>query len=63
MSLKFGSVSSVVASTPETVMDVLKTFDVDCCSRPYMTYPARITYNLNDLVFSPYNKYWRKYGR
>ncbi|KAJ4887907.1 Cytochrome P450 71B11 [Raphanus sativus] len=60
MSLKFGSVSTVVASTPETVMDVLKTFDADCCSRPYMTYPARITYNLNDLVFSPYNKYWRE---
>ncbi|CAH8392351.1 unnamed protein product [Eruca vesicaria subsp. sativa] len=60
MSLKFGSVSTVVASTPETVMDVLKTFDIDCCSRPYMTYPARITYNLNDLVFSPYNKYWRE---
>nr|QWK52213.1 cytochrome P450 71B12 [Isatis tinctoria] len=60
MSLKFGSVDTVVASTPETVKDVLKTFDVDCCSRPYLTYPARITYNLNDLVFSPYNKYWRE---
>ncbi|CAA7019718.1 unnamed protein product [Microthlaspi erraticum] len=60
MSLKFGSVSTVVASTPETVKDVLKTFDMDCCSRPYLTYPARITYNLNDLVFSPYNKYWRE---
>ncbi|KAF8093683.1 hypothetical protein N665_0380s0004 [Sinapis alba] len=60
MSLKFGSVSLVVASTPETVKDVLKTFDVDCCSRPYLTCPSRITYNQNDLVFSPYNKYWRE---
>lgn len=60
MSLKFGKVSVVVASTPEMVMDVLKTFDLDCCSRPYMTYPARITYNLNDLAFSPYSKYWRE---
>ncbi|CAA7021789.1 unnamed protein product [Microthlaspi erraticum] len=60
MSLKLGSVSAVVASTPETVKDVLKTFDAYCCSRPYLTYPARITYNLNDLVFSPYNKYWRE---
>ena len=60
MSLKFGSVYTVVASTPETVKDVLKTFDVDCCSRPYLTYPARITYNLKDLSFSPYDKYWRE---
>ncbi|KAG7551861.1 Cytochrome P450 [Arabidopsis thaliana x Arabidopsis arenosa] len=60
MSLKFGNVSAVVASTPETVKDVLKTFDADCCSRPYMTYPARVTYNLNDLAFSPYSKYWRE---
>ncbi|CAA7023244.1 unnamed protein product [Microthlaspi erraticum] len=60
MSLKFGNVSTVVASTPETVKEVLKTFDAECCSRPYMTYPARITYNLNDLAFSPYSKYWRE---
>ncbi|KAF8104387.1 hypothetical protein N665_0172s0021 [Sinapis alba] len=60
MSLKFGSVSTVVASSPETVKDVLKTFDVDCCSRPYMTYAARLSYNRNDLGFSPYSKYWRE---
>ncbi|KAG7603413.1 putative cytochrome P450 [Arabidopsis thaliana] len=60
MSLKFGNVSAVVASTPETVKDVLKTFDAECCSRPYMTYPARVTYNFNDLAFSPYSKYWRE---
>jgi len=60
MSLKFGSVSTVVASTPETVKEVLKTFDVECCSRPYMTYPARVTYNLKDLCFNPYSKYWRE---
>ncbi|KAG5394406.1 hypothetical protein IGI04_024369, partial [Brassica rapa subsp. trilocularis] len=60
MSLKFGKVSTVVASTPEAVKDVLKTFDVDCCSRPYLTYPARITYGLNDIAFSPYSNYWRE---
>ncbi|ESQ32049.1 hypothetical protein EUTSA_v10004071mg [Eutrema salsugineum] len=60
MSLKFGNVSTVVASTPETVKDVLKTYDIDCCSRPYMTYAARITYNLKDLGFAPYSKYWRE---
>ncbi|KAL0738591.1 hypothetical protein Bca4012_014801 [Brassica carinata] len=60
MSLKFGKVSTVVASTPEAVKDVLKTFDVECCSRPYLTYPARITYGLNDVAFSPYSKYWKE---
>ncbi|KAF2533698.1 hypothetical protein F2Q70_00032377 [Brassica cretica] len=60
MSLKLGNVSIVVASTPETVKDVLKTFDVDCCSRPYSTYAARLSYNRNDLSFSPYSKYWRE---
>ncbi|VVB16792.1 unnamed protein product [Arabis nemorensis] len=60
MSLKFGNVSAVVASTPETVKDVLKTFDLECCSRPYMTYAARISYNLKDLAFCPYSNYWRE---
>ncbi|CAH2047965.1 unnamed protein product [Thlaspi arvense] len=60
MSLKLGSVTTVVATSVETVRDVLKTYDLECCSRPYMTYPARITYNLKDLVFSPYDKYWRQ---
>ncbi|CAN8265099.1 unnamed protein product [Cochlearia groenlandica] len=60
MSLKFGNVSTVVASTPETVKDVLKTFDLECCSRPYMTYAARITYDLKDLGFSPYSTYWKE---
>ncbi|CAN6987307.1 unnamed protein product [Brassica rapa subsp. trilocularis] len=63
MSLKFGNVPTVVASSPETVKDVLKTFDADCCSRPYLTYAARISYNLNDLAFSPYSKYWREVRR
>ncbi|EOA20482.1 hypothetical protein CARUB_v10000794mg [Capsella rubella] len=60
MSLKFGNVSAVVASTPETVKEVLKTFDLECCSRPYMTYAARITYGLKDLAFSFYTKYWKE---
>ncbi|KAL0863560.1 hypothetical protein Bca101_042678 [Brassica carinata] len=60
ISLKFGNVYAVVASTPETVKEFLKTFDVDCCSRPYMTYVARLTYNRSDLAFSPYSKYWRE---
>ncbi|KAG7603406.1 putative cytochrome P450 [Arabidopsis thaliana] len=60
MALRFGSVSTVVASTPETVKEVLKTFDAECCSRPYMTYPARLTYNLKDIGFCPYTKYWRE---
>ncbi|KFK27778.1 hypothetical protein AALP_AA8G427600, partial [Arabis alpina] len=57
---EFGSVSAVVASTPETVKDVLKTFDLECCSRPYMTYAARLSYGLKDLSFCPYSKYWRE---
>uniref|UniRef100_A0A1J3FK02 Cytochrome P450 71B11 n=1 Tax=Noccaea caerulescens TaxID=107243 RepID=A0A1J3FK02_NOCCA len=60
MSLKFGNVSTFVASTPETVKEVLKTFNIDCCSRPYITYAARLSYNLKDLGFSPYSKYWRE---
>ncbi|CAH8387781.1 unnamed protein product [Eruca vesicaria subsp. sativa] len=60
ISLKFGNVYAVVESTPETVKEFLKTFNVDCCSRPYMTYVARLTYNRKDLAFSLYRKYWRE---
>ncbi|CAH8349462.1 unnamed protein product [Eruca vesicaria subsp. sativa] len=60
MSLKYGNVTAVVASTPEMVKEILKTFDVDCCSRPHMTYGARLSYNRNDLGFSPYSQYWKE---
>ncbi|XP_019056308.1 PREDICTED: cytochrome P450 71B11-like [Tarenaya hassleriana] len=57
--LKLGSVPMVVASSRETVKELLKTHDLDCCSRPVMTYSSRLTYDNKDLGFSPYSDYWR----
>ncbi|XP_010519601.1 PREDICTED: cytochrome P450 71B11-like [Tarenaya hassleriana] len=59
MYLKLGSAPMVVASSRETVKELLKTHDLDCCSRPVLTYSSRFTYDNKDLVFSPYNDYWR----
>ncbi|XP_010541580.1 PREDICTED: cytochrome P450 71B12-like [Tarenaya hassleriana] len=60
MYLKLGNVPTVVASTPETAREILKTCDVDCCSRPYLACPEKLSYDFNDLTFSPYNEYWRE---
>ncbi|XP_010541760.1 PREDICTED: cytochrome P450 71B12-like [Tarenaya hassleriana] len=61
MYLKLGNVPTVVASTPETAKEILKTYDVDCCSRPYLACPGKLSYLSNDLAFSdPYNEYWRE---
>ncbi|XP_010519645.1 PREDICTED: cytochrome P450 71B12-like [Tarenaya hassleriana] len=60
MYLKLGSVPTVVVSSPETVKEVLKTYDVECCTRPHLACPAKLTYNYSDLAFSPYNEYWRE---
>ncbi|THG14729.1 cytochrome P450 71B10-like [Camellia sinensis] len=60
MLLKLGQVSCLVVSSPETAKQVLKTHDLECCSRPFSHGPKRLCYNLLDLAFGPYSNYWRE---
>ncbi|KAH1045980.1 hypothetical protein J1N35_036764 [Gossypium stocksii] len=39
---------------------VLKTHDLDFCSRPRLRGATRLSYNASDLAFSPYTDYWKE---
>ncbi|XVF63733.1 hypothetical protein PTKIN_Ptkin09bG0109800 [Pterospermum kingtungense] len=39
---------------------VMKTHDLDFCSRPTLRGANKLSYNGSDMFFSPYNAYWRE---
>ena len=60
MLLQLGKVPTLVISSPEIAKQVLKTHDLECCSRPLTQGPRRLSYNFLDIAFSPYNDYWKE---
>ncbi|KAA3481496.1 cytochrome P450 83B1-like [Gossypium australe] len=40
--------------------EVMKTHDLDFCSRLNLCAARKLSYNASDLSFSPYNHYWRE---
>ncbi|CAL5366204.1 unnamed protein product [Camellia sinensis] len=60
MLLQLGQVPTLVVSTPELAKEVLKTHDLDCCTRPLSRGQRKLSYNFLDLAFSPYGEYWRE---
>ncbi|XP_060180855.1 6,7,8-trihydroxycoumarin synthase-like [Lycium barbarum] len=59
-SLKLASAQMVVISSKELAKEVLKTQDLVYCSRPPILGQQKLSYNGRDIVFSPYNDYWRE---
>ncbi|GJZ28341.1 cytochrome P450 71A1-like protein [Tanacetum coccineum] len=57
--LRFGSIQSVVVSSASLAKEVYKTQDVIFSSRPTSVSQRKFSYNGLDIVFSPYNDYWR----
>ncbi|KAK2996883.1 hypothetical protein RJ639_026450 [Escallonia herrerae] len=60
MLMRLGRVPTLIVSTPATAKEVLKTHDLDCCTRPLSNNQKKISYNFLDLAFSPYGEYWRE---
>ncbi|XVE69772.1 hypothetical protein DITRI_Ditri10aG0017800 [Diplodiscus trichospermus] len=60
MFLRQGSRSTLVVSSANMAKEVLKTHDLDFCSRPVMRAAQKVSYNGSDLALSPYNAYWRE---
>ncbi|KAJ0085843.1 hypothetical protein Patl1_09267 [Pistacia atlantica] len=60
ISLRLGSVPTILISSAKMAKEVLKTQDLVCCSRPALLGQQTLSYNGLDLVFSPYNDYWRE---
>jgi cytochrome P450 len=60
MLLKLGEVSTVIASTPEAAMEVLKTNDLALAIRPSGPTVDAISSGGKGLIFAPYGEHWRQ---
>ncbi|KAL2470870.1 Cytochrome [Abeliophyllum distichum] len=60
MLLQLGQVPNLVVSSAEMAKQVLRTHDLECCSKPYSYGTMKILYNLLDVAFGPYSEYWRE---
>ncbi|KAL5552764.1 hypothetical protein UlMin_040165 [Ulmus minor] len=60
MLIKLGNLTTVIVSSANAARVVLKTHDLNSCSRPSLDGPRRMTYNYLDIAFSPYGEYWRE---
>ncbi|KAG2301964.1 hypothetical protein Bca4012_060297 [Brassica carinata] len=63
MFLKLGRVPTVVVSSSDTAKQALKIHDLHCCSRPSLAGPRELSYNYLDIVFSPFDDYWKELRR
>ncbi|KAL9229196.1 hypothetical protein vseg_004688 [Gypsophila vaccaria] len=60
LSLKFGSKTVVVVQSAELAKEVLKTQDLNFCTRPPMVGAQKLSYDGLDIAFCPYNDYFRE---
>ncbi|EXB82489.1 Cytochrome P450 [Morus notabilis] len=60
MRLQLGGVPAIVISSAEAAKEVLKIHDLECCSRPPLAGPGKLSYNFLDVGFSPYGEHWRE---
>ncbi|KAI3866638.1 hypothetical protein MKW92_027592, partial [Papaver armeniacum] len=60
MLLRFGSVPTIIISSAEAAEQVLKTLDLEFCTRPPLAGPKRFSYDYKDVAFGPYGEYWRE---
>ncbi|KAG8376360.1 hypothetical protein BUALT_Bualt09G0055000 [Buddleja alternifolia] len=58
--LKLGSRPVVVANSSKMAEDILKTQDINFCSRPNMLGLRKLSYEGFDIAFAPYSEYWRE---
>ncbi|GKV14626.1 hypothetical protein SLEP1_g25469 [Rubroshorea leprosula] len=58
--LHLGRIPVVLVSSAEAARDVLKVHDLACCNRPQFVGSRKLTYNFQDIAFSPYSENWRQ---
>ncbi|KAG7654111.1 Cytochrome P450 superfamily [Arabidopsis suecica] len=58
--LRLGFVPVVVVSSSEAAEAVLRTHDLECCSRPKTVGTGKLSYGFKDISFAPYGEYWRE---
>ncbi|GMJ05444.1 RED ELONGATED 1, SUPERROOT 2, ALTERED TRYPTOPHAN REGULATION 4, RUNT 1, cytochrome P450, family 83 [Hibiscus trionum] len=57
--LRLGCKPTIVVSSAKLAKEVMKTHDLDFCSRPDQRGTRRLSYNALDVGFTPYDAYWR----
>ncbi|KAJ0026189.1 hypothetical protein Pint_08298 [Pistacia integerrima] len=62
MSLRIGSMPTLIFSSAKMAKQVLKTHDLAFCNRPALLAMRKLTYNGLDFAFAPYNESWREKG-
>ncbi|KAL1199272.1 Cytochrome P450 71B5 [Cardamine amara subsp. amara] len=60
MLVHFGVVPVIIVSTKEGAEEVLKTHDIETCSRPKTVATGLFTYNFKDVGFAPFGENWRE---
>ncbi|KAK1433640.1 hypothetical protein QVD17_10554 [Tagetes erecta] len=60
LSLHLGFIPAIVISSASLAKEVLKTQDLIFCSRPSLVGQQKISYNGLEVIFSPYNDYWKE---
>nr|XP_043618347.1 cytochrome P450 83B1-like [Erigeron canadensis] len=59
VSLRFGSIPAIVVSSASLAKEVMKTQDLIFCDRPSLIGQQKVSYNGMELIFSPYNDFWK----
>uniref|UniRef100_A0A0E0LVA8 Uncharacterized protein n=1 Tax=Oryza punctata TaxID=4537 RepID=A0A0E0LVA8_ORYPU len=60
MLLRLGEVRTLVVSSPEAVMEVMKTHDVAFATRAVTPTSSILSYGARDIVFAPFGRYLRE---
>ncbi|CAL9214787.1 unnamed protein product [Arabidopsis halleri] len=63
MFLRLGFTPVVVISSSEAAEEVLKTKDLETCSRTKLMATGKLSYNFKDITFAPYTDSWREYRK
>uniref|UniRef100_M4F5J0 Uncharacterized protein n=1 Tax=Brassica campestris TaxID=3711 RepID=M4F5J0_BRACM len=60
MLIHFGFVPLVVITSKEAAEEVLRTHDLDCCSRPKLVGTRLLSRDFKDVGFTPYGEEWKE---
>ncbi|KAI3785612.1 hypothetical protein L1987_44736 [Smallanthus sonchifolius] len=60
VSLHFGFIPTIVISSASLAKEVMKTQDLIFCSRPSLVGQQKVSYQGLEVIFSPYNDYWKE---
>ncbi|XP_024029898.1 cytochrome P450 71D11 [Morus notabilis] len=60
MYIRIGQVPTLVVSSPESAKEVMRNHDASFASRPVFLFTEIMFYNSRDILFSPYDEYWRQ---